>query len=161
MTATPATAFDLEAAVLADLAVARTHWVPLAASLHTFHAEQAWKARGAETFKEWLAQPEVGIQYRTAKDMIDAFGELVATRQITASTLAMTDASKVAVVLPAIRAGKVTVDKALSDCIALTRADLRDLYRGGTDAPLDAESEPASCSCPTCGRVHRVKAVSS
>lgn len=161
MTTSPANAFDLEAAVLADLAVARTHWVPLAASLYAFHTHEAWRERGADSFTEWLTQPEIGIQYRTAKDMIDAYHELVVTRGVKAVELAETDASKLAVIIPALRASKVTVDRALADCRALTRADLRDLYRSGPDEPLDASTEPRMCACPTCGRVHREKEITA
>ena len=157
MPTSPANAFDLEAAVLADLAVARTHWVPLAASLYAFHTEEAWRARGAASFSEWLTQPEIGIQYRTAKDMIDAYQELTVARGVAPTELAATDASKLAVVIPALRASAVTVDRALADCKAVTRQDLRDLYRSGPDEPLNASTEPRMCACPTCGRVHREK----
>lgn len=157
MSVSPASAFDLEAQVLADLATARTHWVPLAVSLHAFHSREAWRARGAQSFNEWLAAPEVGIGYRTAKDMIDAVQELAVNRAVALGELALTDASKIAVVLPALRAGSVGVERALADCRALTRADLRDLYRGERDDALDAEREPAACVCGACGRVHRAK----
>lgn len=157
--ATTDAAFELEAAILATLNEARGQWVPLAARLHTFHAAKAWEVRGSGTFTEWLAQPEVGISYRTAKDMIDAWDEFVVKRSADPAWLTVTDASKLAVVLPALRRGTVTVGKALGDCETLTRADLRELYRAGVDADLDASTEPERCTCPTCGRSHRRKVV--
>jgi hypothetical protein len=150
-------AFALEAAVLQDLAAARKQWVPLAASLHEFYVTKAWESRGNSSMTEWLAQPEIGIAYRTAKDMIDVYAELVVTRGVRPEELAMTDASKVAVVLPSLRAGTVTTGRALADCQVLTRTDLRELYRAGPDSPLDAGTEPELCVCGACGRRHRRK----
>lgn len=146
-------AFHLEADVLDKLAAARHQWVPLAASLHAFHAERGWTDRGCESFQEWLAQPEVGMSYRSAKDMIDAYGCLCIARGISAAELAEVDPSKIAVVLPALRAGRVDAARALADCRALARNDLRERYRGGDDA-LDAGSEPVRHACPDCGRMH-------
>ena len=156
MTVSPHQAFELEVAVLARLSAARTQWVPLAASLYSFHSVEAWKARDSEltSFKAWLAQPEIGLAYRTAKDMVDAFGELVIERDVSPERLVRLDPSKVAVVIPALRAGDVEVEVALGDVEALSRSDLRIKYRAGAEDALDAEREPAWCRCE-CGNKHR------
>jgi hypothetical protein len=144
----------LDAAVREQLAAKQHRWVPLAASLHAFHDAQAWKmCEDTPTFSAWLGQPDIAMSYRTAKDMIDAWEVFVADHATPVDLLLQTNPSKLAVVLPAVRDGSVPADRAVADAIALSRTDLRELYRN-PDADLDADTEPVWCRCD-CGHKHR------
>ena len=140
---TPAQAFDLEVEIVRYAVGQRRSWVLLAARLHDFHAAKAWELRACGSFNEWLGQPEVSITRADAYAMIGAWRDLVLDRQVAPQELEEIDLSKLAVVLPAVRAGK-DWQEALADCRTLSRSDLRAVYQ-----PRDeSDQEP----CPTCGR---------
>lgn len=153
--ATAGRAWNLQAAVLADVQSLRARWVSLAGNLHDFHAEKAWQALGIETFNEWVGQPEIGLQRSHAYFLIEAYRELVVERGADIGALMRADISKVGAVLPAIRDGSVDLDDALADVETMSRSDLRDKYADGDDR-LDADREPVWRTCPTCSS--RVKA---
>lgn len=153
-TASAESTLPLEDAVRAQLAAMQHQWVPLAASLHAFHAAKGWTVHeDTPTFTSWLAQPEIGMAYRTAKDMVDVWDVFVIEHATPINDLVLTNPSKLAATLPAVRDGRVTADRAVHDAIALSRGDLRELYRN-PDAGLDAETEPVPCVCE-CGHKHK------
>lgn len=141
---TPVQAFDLEVDIVRYAAGQRRSWVPLAGRLYEFHRERAWEQRSYESFNEWLAQPEISIPRGDAYAMIGAWRELVVGREVPPVDLQELDLSKLAVVLPAIRAGK-DWQEALADCRELSRSDLRAEYQ---------HTEPVEQGppCPACGR---------
>lgn len=147
---TPAQAFDLEVDIVRHTAGQRRSWVLLAGRLHQFHTEKAWTLRACETFNTWLAQPEVSITRADAYAMIGAWRDLVLDRHVPVEDLEDLDLSKLAVVLPAIRAGK-PVAEALADCRTLSRSDLRAEYQ-----PVSGQQDTERC--PTCGQTVKAAA---
>lgn len=125
----PAEAFDIQSDVMAARAAQVRTWVPLARVLYDFHTSKAWEALGCESFNEWLGQPEVSLGRSDAYAMIAAWRELVERRGIPQNRLETLDVSKVAVVLPAVKAGRVDVEQALADVAVLSRSDLRCEYQ--------------------------------
>lgn len=146
----PVRAFDLQAAVLKDCQSMREKWVDLAGNLHAFHAAKAWTRLGADSFNEWVAQPEIALKRSQAYFLVEAWQELVVVRGAEPAVLKRADLTKMAVVLPALRRGDVDLEDALADCESLSRSDLRDKYVDG-DGRLDAEGEPLHTQCPKCG----------
>lgn len=150
-------AHDLQVQVVAACTAVKQSWVLLAGRLHAFHAERAWETLGVESFTAWLGDPDVGLRRSQAYLLIDAWQHVIVDGDVDPERLAAADVSKVAVVLPALKRGDVTVDDALADCEALSRSDLADRYRGDPSARLDAETEPAWHVCE-CGNRHRAGA---
>lgn len=143
-------AFTLQQQVVEQVAGQRSSWVALAGRLSDFHAGKGWTALGLESFNEWLGQPEISLSRAEAYAMISAWRELAVEREVDLDRLAKLDISKVAVVLPAIKDGRVDVDAALADCEALSRSDLRGEYQSKDAAEYRL--------CETCGQ--RVKVTS-
>lgn len=143
----PDQAYELQVQVVEKVAGQRASWVALASSLSGFHAGRGWTALGLDSFNGWLGQPEISLSRAQAFGMISAWRELVIERDVDPERLEVLDASKVAVVLKAIKDGRVTVEDALSDCEVLSRSDLRAAYQN----PEAAEYR----ICEACGQ--RVK----
>ena len=136
----------------------RRVWIHLAADLHEVHDNRAWEVLGHDSFEAWLADPEIDLNPRHVYRMIQVYRELVIDRRVPPGALEGAEVTKVAVVLPAIRAGTVTPEEALSDAATLSRSDLHDGYvTGNPRAPLAAENEPEWHDCPDCGRPHKAK----
>lgn len=151
-------AFALESDVIARLSATRQQWVPMAGSLHAFYTGEGWSAIDTETpsFRAWLGKPEIGVGYRVAMDMINAWQVFIVEHRLTADQLAATDPSKIAVVIPAVRAGRTTPAEAIDDCTILSRSDLREHY---ANAPASARLE--ACECSKCGNRHRSQPVAA
>lgn len=130
-------------------------WIHLAGDLQEFHDDRHWETLGHDSFDAWLAQSDVDLQRRHAYRLIEAHRELVMRRELPPESIEDVEITKVAVVLPALKRGDVTVDDALADVRVLSRSDLADKYRGTPSAPIDATTEPELHECPDCGRVHR------
>jgi hypothetical protein len=143
-------AFALQSQVVEQVAGQRSSWVALAGRLADFHAGKGWSALAMDSFNEWLGQPEISLARAEAYAMISAWRELVVEREVDVEHLARLDVSKIAVVLPAIKDGRVDLDQALSDCEVLSRSDLRAQYQSA-----DAASYRL---CEACGQ--RVKVAS-
>lgn len=122
-------AFALQSQVVEQVAGQRSSWVALAGRLADFHAGRGWTALAIESFNEWLGQPEISLNRGEAYAMIAAWRELVEEREVDIELLGRLDVSKVAVVLAAIKEGRVECDVALSDCEVLSRSDLRAQYQ--------------------------------
>ena len=144
---TAAEAFHLQKQVVEQVASQRSSWIALASCLAGFHAMQGWRALGIESFNEWLGQPEISLSRAEAYAMISAWRELVVDRDVDPQALEGLDVSKVAVVLAAIRSGRVSVEDALNDCAVLSRSDLRAEYQNTEAAEYRV--------CEACGQ--RVK----
>ena len=120
----------------------------LARAVYLFHEESGWTALGYEKLKEWLAQPEIGMQERQFFRFVRRYKTLVIRHALDLEDLADLDPTKVDVVLPAIEAHKKDVSEALTDAREMGWRDLREDYRDVVDAPSvddsPFESEPES-----------------
>lgn len=99
---------------------------------YEFKEAQGWSALGYEKLTDWLAQPEISVTRATFYRLHQTYYDMVVKREIPEATMRQVDQSKVAVVLPQIKAGKVTVEDALSDAEVLGMQDLRDKYRAAS-----------------------------
>lgn len=156
-------AFDLEARVRAARAFERRTWVPLAEGLAAFHHSKAWEALDYEKFGDWLGTPEVGLGRRQAYRLIQAW-DWAGDNGVSQETLEMLDLTKLAVVIPAVKAGRAELQEALGDAEMLSRSDLVEKYterregaaQRSTDVPDDEcrECHGALVSvCSVCGAI--------
>jgi hypothetical protein len=143
-------AHEVEAKIKKGVGAIREVWVALAAYLHEFHGGRMWELLGYDKFEEWLGTPEIGLGRSQVYALIEAYEELVVKRDVESSVLAELEATKVAVVLPALRRGEVELAEALADCEALSRSALREKY--GKQVPT--ERIPL-VQCPDCGCMRR------
>lgn len=145
-------AYEVEAKIKKGVGAIREVWVALAAFLHEFHGAKMWEHLGHDKFEEWLGTPEIGLGRSQVYALIEAYEELVVKREVEQSVLADLEATKLAVVLPALRRGEVELEQALADCEALSRSALREKY--GKSVP--AERVPL-VECEDCGCMRRPK----
>lgn len=131
-------------------------WIHLAGDLYEAHTDRVWEVLGYDSFEAWLAQPEIDLNPRHVYRMVQVWRELVVERDVSPETLDAAEVTKVAVVLPALRAGKTTVEDALADCATLSRSDLQERYAGNLQAPIAPEAEDWH-DCPDCGKPHKAK----
>lgn len=143
-------AFEVEAKIKKGVGAIRQVWIALAGFLHEFYAAKMWEHLGHDKFEEWLGSPEIGLGRSQVYALIEAYEELVVKREVESSVLAELEATKIAVVLPALRKGEVELDVALADCEALSRSALREKY--GKSVP--AERVPLT-RCEECGCMRR------
>lgn len=145
-------AYEVEAKIKKGVGAIREVWVVLAAYFHEFHGGKMWEHLGYDKFNEWLGTPEIGLGRSQVYALIEAWEELVVKREVEESRLTALEATKVAVILPALRRGEVELDTALADCEALSRSALREKY--GQAVP--AERIPLT-ECEECGKMCREK----
>lgn len=145
-------AFDVEEKVKKGLGAIREVWIALAAYLHEFHKEKMWEHLGHDRFEDWLGSPEIGLGRSQVYASIEAYEELVVKRDVDPAVLADLEATKIGVVLPALRRGEVDLDQALADCEALSRSALREKY----GKQVGAERVPL-VECEQCGKMARPK----
>lgn len=145
-------AFQVEAKIKKGVGAIRQVWIALAGYLHEFYSERMWEHLGHDKFEEWLGTPEIGLGRSQVYALIEAYEELVVKREVEEAVLAELEATKLAVVLPALRRGQVELEEALADCEALSRSALRQKY--GKSVP--AERVPL-IQCEDCGCMKRPK----
>lgn len=145
-------AFRVEAKIKKGVGAIRQVWIALAGYLHEFYTERMWEHLGHDRFEEWLGTPEIGLGRSQVYALIAAYEELVVKREVEEAVLAELEATKLAVVLPALRRGDVELEEALADCEALSRSALRQKY--GKSVP--AERVPL-IQCEDCGCMKRPK----
>lgn len=140
----------------------RSLWPAEAAILHEVKSTKGWTLLGADSFAEWLAQPEIAMSVSHANTLIGAYKTLVIDGDVELQDLSGLDPTKVREVLPAIRQGRVKAAEALSDVEVQSRSSLRTKYADPKKLKdkLDATAEPASCKCSECGHVHTPKEAS-
>lgn len=159
-------AHEIDQRVRSTLKTMRGMWVQLARDLHRFNRSELWRDLGADSFEQWLADPELDLERRWVYNLISVYEQLVVRRGIDPSRLQELQVSKVAEVLPAIRRELVTVEEALSDAETLRRVDLEQRYRGkasdgrtagpDTSSTIRTELEPVWETCPHCGSRYQV-----
>jgi hypothetical protein len=150
-------AFEIEQLVISGCRAIRVAWVGLASYLHEFHDGRMWELRDCSSFDEWLGTPEISIGRSHARALVEAYHELVVVREIDPERLAAADATKIVQVLPALRAGRVETEDALSDAESLSRADLRERYGSGKSGGSKSKLE----QCATCGAMRDPSTCSS
>ena len=145
-------AFEVEAKIKKGVGAIREVWVALAAYLHEFHQGKMWEHLGYDRIEDWLGTPEIGLGRSHVYALIETYEELVVKREIEPEELGGLEATKVAVVLPAIRRGDVELEEALADCEALSRSALREKY----GQQVSSERVPLT-QCEQCGCMRRPK----
>lgn len=150
-------AFAIETRVKGAMAKGREALWELAEALYDFEEARGWLFLGYDEKSEWLADPEVGMKTSTYNQAVRTWKELVVNRQVDRSTLLELDATKINIVMPAVKQNRVTLDKALGDVKVMGANDLRDSYyrpkpvvadpanAGADDGALhqDGDDEPA------------------
>lgn len=130
----------------------RTAWLMLGGYLCEFIEDRMWEPLGHDTLDEWLATPGVELKRTHARRAARVYRELVLEREVPPAELEGQAITKLDVVLPALKAGKVSWEDAKADCEALGRRDLERRYAGGeVNGKLDPAAEPERTQCPTCG----------
>lgn len=145
-------AFEVEAKIKKGVGAIRQVWIALAGYLHEFYVDKMWEHLGHDKFEEWLGTPEIGLGRSQVYALVEAYEELVVKREVEAERLAELEATKIAVVLPALRRGEVELEEALADCEALSRSALREKYGKAVPAARVPLTE-----CEECGRMCRPK----
>jgi hypothetical protein len=137
----------------------RSKLVHQAALAHRIRQERSWEALGydggEDGLGELLSEPDIEMSRSDFYRLAQLHEEFVVRRNVAPARLAGLLPSKVMAVLPAVTAGKVSMDEALSDAETLRRHDLRAKYSGDRDphAQLDATAEPPQqIRCDTCGQ---------
>lgn len=120
--------YELDQAIKAGLRAGREAMWETARALHEFDEENGWTALGYEKIGDWLADTDVGMTRSQHYRLVSVYRELVVHRQVSQDDLKQLDVSKVDIVLPAVKSGRVTLKDALSDVKALGARDLRDSY---------------------------------
>lgn len=139
--------------IVAGCEAIRTVWVALGGYLYEFVGEKMWLELGYETLTDWLATPEIDLGRSQVYALVEAYRELVVEREVALEELGRLDVSKIAVVLPALRAGEVELDEALADCANLSRSDLREKYGKQIESKSSSKGEdgPPLEQCEQCG----------
>lgn len=135
------------------IAMANTVWLMVAEIAYELHEQRAWELLGYDTLNAWLAEPERGLQRRQFFRLVELWREYVVVRGVGADTLEGIEVSKAMEVLPAIKAGKVSIEEALEDARSMGFRDLRETYSPNGDSH-DPDPTPF-CECKACGNTHR------
>jgi hypothetical protein len=141
--------YALQSQITASLRAGRAAMWALAEALHKFDEANGWTALNYESLRHWLADPEIGMKRATYYRLVGQWRELVVVRQVDVSTVLELDVSKVQVVMPAVKAGRVTLEKALEDVQEMGKADLREVYYGEKDAPVSPERQEDGATADT------------
>lgn len=140
--------------IVSAVTAMRNAWIWLAERLYHFHQSKMWIPLGYSTMDEYLASPEIDLGRRKVYALVEAWRELVIERGVDPKELENAEVSKVREIMPAVRAGKVSIEDALADVRTLAREDLRIRYAkggAGLTAPHGTGSHPGYTVCPTCG----------
>lgn len=140
-------AFRVEAKIKKAGRAIREVWVARAAFLYEFHRDKMWEHLGYDKFNDWLGAPEIGLGRSQTYAEIQAHEELVVKREVEQSVLADLEATKIAVVLPALRKGEVELEEALADCESLSRSALREKYGKQVSAAQVPLVRCSDCGC--------------
>jgi hypothetical protein len=135
----------------------RRSWIELAGHLYHFHQHRYWKALGHDSIGDWLADPDIDIQWRYAYEMIQIYRIWIDKRDMEDRVREL-PVSKLQVVSGAVEKGRIDPEEALADVESLSRGDLRERYNGLStiEDKLEATEETAYFRCHACGsRVRR------
>lgn len=155
-------AFSRESAIKGHIRALKGAWVDLARDLYEFAENEDWKVLGHSSLNAWMSDPDVDLDPRYGYILIDNYRQFVINAGVSEDELKQLNESKVQVVAPALRRGKVTPEEAVADCKTLGRDDLRERYHGkGPDrtTTYNAGGETGWAVCESCGSRYRVKTV--
>lgn len=113
-----------------------------------------WEVLGYDSMEQFLVSPHIDIKPSYAKALMGTYQALVVERDVPKEALVGLDFRRLQYALPAIRAGEVNWQEAVSDAQVLTRDDMARRYSpkgGGPRGRLNAAEEPPLVSCPMCG----------
>lgn len=120
--------------------------------------DEGWVALGYDSISNYLASPEVAMARSTFYSLADIWEQYVEEGGIDRQRLCAP--SKLEVPLPAIKAGDVTAEEAISDAEALGLRDLRAKYRDDDDEDGSSSSSSSRgtrvefpIGCRSCGSV--------
>jgi hypothetical protein len=116
---------------------------------------EGWLALGYEKLTDYLADPNVSLTRTTFYDFAAVHRRFVIEAQIPEQRLAAADHSKLVLALPAVIAGKVTVEDALADAESLGWRDMRKHYAELMAEPSERSDDPGPdepAVCSECGR---------
>lgn len=136
--------YELDQRVKAGLRAGREALWDVAAALYAFDELSGWVALGYERIGDWLADPEVTMTRAQFYRLTGMYQELAVLRSVPEKKLKELDSSKVAIVMPGIKSGRVKLDDALDDVQALGARDLRDKYIGRKDPKDEAAPDVGS-----------------
>jgi hypothetical protein len=140
-------AYATEEKIKKGVGAIRQVWIALAGFLHEFYGAKMWEHLGHDKFEEWLGTPEIGLGRSQVYALIESYEELVVKREVEPEVLAELEATKLAVVLPALRKGEVDLADALADCESLSRSALREKYGKKVPAKRVPLTECEECGC--------------
>lgn len=159
-------AYEVQQRIIQRARQIKTLWVDLARDLYHFEQAQMFRDLGYTSFGSWMEDPDVDVESGWGYQLLSMWKELVVKRGIEAERLKGLNASKIQVILPAVRRGH-DVEDALADVESLGRQDLRDRYHGSSSKPSSNGSGPDTSTryeatdeepkrfCPACGQEMR------
>lgn len=139
-----AEAFEAHMLLMQGLQVTRMGLSDTAQACYLIREGKLYKLLGFEKLGDYLADPEISLRSSSFHEYADIWKRYVLEGGIAPERLMDTGRGKLAVPLPALKAGEVSAEDALEDAIVLGAQDLRVKYR--------AEKEPAGPAhdCPRC-----------
>lgn len=142
-----ALAWEAHTQLMRGKQVVRFALIDIAEACWQIREQKLWRQIGTdyEKIEDYLASPEVNLTKTVFYDAADIWKTVVLEHGVDATRLGAIDRSKLSIVLPKLKAGEVTVEKALTDAEVLGARDLRAVYR---DQVPPAETQ----KCPTCGK---------
>lgn len=135
----------------------RSGWIELAGHLYHFHRNRYWAKLKYSSVGEWLADPDIDIEWRQAYQMMQIYRVWVQQRGLEEEVREL-PISALQIVSGPVEKGRVPPKEALADVESLSRIDLRRRYGGlGTiENHLEATEEAPFFTCSACGsRVRR------
>jgi predicted RNase H-like HicB family nuclease len=137
-------AFGLHVDVRDALSQGRAALWETARALYEFDEMHGWTALGYDRIGDWLADPEISITKSQFYRLTGVWRELVVIRKVDTTSVRELEPSKVDIVLPAVRSGRVKLDEALEDTKSMGARDLREEYISRPDRPSVPQSAPLS-----------------
>lgn len=145
-------AYRVEEKIKKGVGAIRHVWIALAGYFYEFYTEEMWVPLGHDRFEDWLGDPDIGLGRSQVYALKEAYEEFVIKREVDPEQLSGIDASKLSVVLPALRRDEVELEDALADCESLSRSALKEKY--GKQTPV--QRVPLT-ECAECGKMARPK----
>lgn len=140
-----AAAFVAHSKVLNGLRTAHMGFMTAAEGAYDLRRTQGWLALGFESIAEYLASPEITESKTDFYRLADIWESYVLEGELAPERLIGAGSSKLEVPLPALKQGVVSAERAAADAEALTRRELREVYRGlmGAEPGDPEEPQPA------------------
>lgn len=137
-------AWEAHQLLMQGLQVTRMGLSDTAQACYLIRKGKLFKLLGFEKLGDYLADPEISLRSSSFHEYADIWKRYVLEGGIAPERLMDTGRGKLAVPLPALKAGEVSAADALEDAIVLGAQDLRVKYRG--------QQEPAGPAhdCPRC-----------